>query len=146
MPVKGTAALLDALMRDEGSNIVAGVHRMYKCPADKWTLGYGHNIQDNGIPDVIARALLEWDADCAQRDAMALVPNWPTLDAVRRNVVSNMAFNMGKAKLAGFKKFLAAVNEGRYEDAANEMEDSLWYKQVGNRSKRLAAEMLTGVV
>ena len=146
MPVAGLKALLDAVAKDEGSNIVAGRHRLYKCPANKTTIGYGRNLEDNGISDAEARDLLMNDVLAAQRDAASLVPNWMALDVVRQNVVSNMAFNMGKATLSKFVHFLAAVNEGRFEDAANEMKDSAWYGQVGKRAQRLEQEMLTGKV
>ena len=50
-------------------------------------------------------------------------------------------FNLGYDRLSKFKKFLYALKKGLYEDAANEMLDSLWAKQVGNRATQLAALM-----
>lgn len=137
--------LIEALKSDEGSGpFTDGKFRLYKCPADKWTIGWGHNIQDNGITKTQANQILIDDAIQAMRDAADLVPNWVKLDPVRQNVVSNMSFNMGKATLSGFNKFLAAVNMGDYTTAAKEMQDSKWFVQVGARAKRLQREMLTG--
>lgn len=139
--------LLIALQADEGRKVnVRGRHVPYKCPADKLTIGYGRNIEDNGISETEALDLLTNDAIQAMRDAASLIPNWLGLDDVRANVCANMAYNMGKATLAKFLKFLAAVNEGRYEDAAYEMTMSKWYDQVGTRAIRLKHEMLTGKV
>lgn len=140
-------ALLLALQLDEGRKVNArGRHMPYQCPANKLTLGYGRNIEDNGISEVEALDLLTNDAIQAHRDAASLIPNWLGLDDVRQNCVANMAYNMGRAKLSWFVKFLAAVNEGRFEDAAYEMTMSRWYDQVGSRAIRLKQEMLTGKV
>jgi lysozyme len=51
---------------------------------------------------------------------------------------------MGLAGLLQFTNTLAAVREGRYEDAASGMLTSLWARQVGPRATRLAEMMRTG--
>lgn len=145
MPIAGLKALVDAVALDEGRNVVGVRHRLYKCPAGKVTIGYGRNLEDNGISDVEARELLMADVLAAQRDAAELIPNWWVLDVVRQNVASNMAFNLGRAKLSTFVHFLAALNECRFGDAADEMKNSAWHGQVGKRAQRLEEEMRTGV-
>ena len=145
MPVAGLKALMAAIASDEGTNIVRGRHRLYKCPSGKITIGYGRNLEDNGISDVEARELLINDALAAQRDAASLVPQWFNLGTVRCNVLSNMAYNLGRDRLATFVKFLSAVNAEDFSLASAEMRNSLWYTQVGNRAARLAREMETGV-
>ena len=40
-----------------------------------------------------------------------------------------------------FKKMKAAVEEGNWEEAANQMHDSKWREQVPNRAKRLINRM-----
>ena len=138
-------ALLHALALDEGRKVTArGRHLPYQCPADKLTIGYGRNIQDNGISESEAIDLLTADAIQGLRDAADLVPHWARLNDVRQNVLANMAFQLGKPTLAKFVKFLAAVDDGRYEDAAMEMLNSRWYEQSGQRAIRLKQEMLTG--
>lgn len=52
-------------------------------------------------------------------------------------VLVDMCFNLGNSGLRQFKKFLAAVEKKDYNRAADEMVDSKWYGQVGNRSKKL---------
>ena len=136
-----------AAQKDEGRNVNArGRHLPYRCPANKLTIGYGRNIEDNGISETEALDLLTSDMIQAHRDAASLIPNWLGLDGVRQGVLANMALNMGKPTLAKFVKFLAAVNEGRYKDAALEMKDSTWHTQVPHRAVRLEHEMLTGKV
>lgn len=51
----------------------------------------------------------------------------------------NQCFNLGWPRLSTFKKMLAALQRGDYHDAAAEAEDSKWFRQVGERGKRVAA-------
>ena len=46
--------------------------------------------------------------------------------------------------LLRFKKMLLAVEKQDWDEAANQMLDSRWSKQVGNRSKELADIMRQG--
>jgi hypothetical protein len=48
---------------------------------------------------------------------------------------------MGPPRMAGFKKFLAAIQAGEYSTAADEMANSRWHIQVPARSDRLIARM-----
>ena len=138
-------ALLLALKQDEGTGAFKGGKFFpYTCPAGKLTIGYGHNLENNGITPAQAQQLLVDDAIQAMRDASDLVPNWLKLSYVRQNVMTNMSYNMGKTTFSTFKKFLKAVNDGDYNTAAKEMQNSLWYSQVGPRGERLRQEMLTG--
>ena len=74
-------ALLVALQKDEGRNVnVRGRHLPYRCHANKLTIGYGRNIEDNGIAEEEAYDLLLNDAIQANRDAASLIPNWLGLD------------------------------------------------------------------
>jgi len=52
-----------------------------------------------------------------------------------------MMFNMGRPRLSGFKKFLAAVKAKNFKEAAKEGRDSRWYDQVKNRAERLMSSL-----
>lgn len=110
----------------------------------KLTIGCGRNLDDKGVrPDEIA-LMLDNDMRDAEADARALIPNFDKLTELRKAVVCNMAFNMGRKVLSTFKNTLAAINEGRYDDASKGMLASLWAKQVGGRALRLARQMREG--
>ena len=66
------------------------------------------------------------------------------LDDARHNVLINMIFNMGRPRLSQFRMMIAAVNAGDWNEAADQMIDSRWYRQVGNRAVELVAQMRTG--
>jgi len=119
----------------------------YKCSAGKLTIGYGRNLEDCGISSAEADYLFQADFNRAIQDAMALCNkfgvNYKNLSEARFFVLTDMAFNMGYDRLSKFKKLFSALKKGLYDDAADEMVDSLWYKQTGNRSKTLVKMMRT---
>jgi lysozyme len=66
------------------------------------------------------------------------------LNDVRQRVLVDMAFSMGVVGLLNFKRTLATIQAGDYQQAATMMLDSRWAKQVGQRVERLARMMATG--
>lgn len=116
----------------------------YTCPAGKLTIGYGHNLDDNGITEDIAVRLLDADLKTAEREVRQRFTHFYKLNEARQFVLVDMAFNMGIAKLMTFKKMFAALAKDEYPTAAREMLNSKWAVQVGNRAKALAEIMKSG--
>ena len=102
----------------------------------EFTWPVGTPVQDQRILDVFHEDFLD-----ALEDAESLVEglyNHP--DNVIR-VLVNMAFNLGRTRLRGFKNMLAAVEAKDYDTAAAEMVDSKWYRQVKRRGVELVNTM-----
>jgi len=127
------------LIRDEGVRKTP-----YRCSAGKTTIGVGHNLDDNGLPESIINDLLDIDMEAAIKDASTIFINFDSLSDRRKAVVCNMAFNLGKTRLMQFKKMIKAVGENEYNEAADQMMDSRWSNQVGIRAERLATIMRLG--
>ena len=121
-----------------------GCHKLYKCPSDKWTIGYGYNIEDNGLPENIAQILLKRMLGDSVLILESNINCWQNLDTVRKSVLVDMCFNMGWPTLSHFKNMIEAVNVGDYKKASKEMINSKWYRQTGNRSKLLVKSMESG--
>lgn len=130
--------LIKQLMQDEGLRLFP-----YTDTTGHLTIGYGRNLASNGIRRSEAMAMLNNDVDDAIHD-LARYPWFRELDTVRQAALTNMMFNLGAEKFAGFKQTLRAIERGDYEAAANGMRKSLWAKQVGKRAERLARQMETG--
>lgn len=116
---------------------------LYKCPADKWTIGYGHNLEDNGITEAIADALLAEDI----RDSESYLKQyfWFTdLDHNRKAALTDMMYNMGPKTFSHFDHMIEALGEGDFERAADEAMDSKWYKQVKGRGETIVRILRTG--
>lgn len=108
------------------------------------TIGYGTNIA-GGITKEEAEFLLENRAKLAIDDARSLFSRFDESPVIVQAVIANMSYQLGKSRLAGFVKFREAIQSKDYGKAADEMKDSLWYKQSGNRSVELES-MIRGLV
>ena len=113
-----------------------------------WTIGFGraHGVGPHDTCTAAqAEAWLVEDAQNAIKDILTHLPWTVRLDPVRFDVLTDMCFNMGWFTFSGFKLTLADVEEGAYVPAAERMLSLPWARQVGDRAKRLALEMRTGV-
>lgn len=118
--------------------------KVYKDSVGVLTIGYGRNLEHNGITEDEAEYLLRNDVQTAINGARGLFDNFDALDDVRQEVLVEMAFNLGAVRLSQFKKMIAAVERFDFAAAADEMKDSLWHNQVKMRATELEGAMLTG--
>jgi lysozyme len=116
----------------------------YECTAGKLTIGVGRNIEDRGITHDEAMYLLENDIMLYSKELQTAFPVVDELDDVRRMTLINMAFNLGISKLSMFKNMWAAIESKKWDEAAAQMLDSKWSRDVGKRSFELAEQMRTG--
>lgn len=139
--------LLPDLKRDEGLRLAAYPDPLSHGPP--WTIGYGHTGPDvhEGLvwTEDQADAALQADVDKATNGLDEYLPWWRTLDDIRQDCLVNMAFNMGAVGLAGFHTFLGLVRSGDFAAAADDLQGTLWARQVGGRAERVVQEIRTGV-
>lgn len=136
--------LLAQIKRDEGLRL-----KSYQDTAGVWTIGYGHTGAGLG-PGMVwsrehAEQVLVADLLAHNQEIADALPWLDQLDAPRRRVLQNMAFNLGVPGLLGFRNTLAAVRNGDYEAAAHGMAKSKWAGQVGSRAVRLVGTMRDGL-
>jgi lysozyme len=131
------AKLRVQLGRDEGYR-----RAMYTDSLGKPTIGIGHHLAVP-ISHAAVEQIFQDDLTAAE---YALRERWPLLDTLseaRQGVCLNMAFNLGVAGFLRFENMIAALEAADYEAAADEMIDSDWRLQVGERAYRLARQMRT---
>ena len=75
------------------------------------------------------------------KDCRTLFPSFDFYAEETKQIIANMMFNLGLTRLSKFKKFVAAIASLNYKEAAKQMADSAWSKQVPNRAKRLIDRM-----
>lgn len=131
--------LLDQIKRHEGFR-----SKPYKCSMGVLTIGYGRNLESNGVSRQEALDMLFTDMAKARKSVIEAVPCATHLDEVRLDTLVNMAFNLGIFGLLKFRRMLAALDAGNYKKASDEMLDSQWANQVGPRAVELAIQMETG--
>lgn len=133
------ALLRSQLERHEGVRLYP-----YRDTVGKLTIGIGRNLDDNGITRDEAEMLLDTDIDEVERH-LNTVDEYLALDRVRQTVLANMCFNLGFYGLMAFRKMWKALARKDYAEAARQMLDSKWARQVGSRADELARTMRTGV-
>lgn len=131
------------LERDEGRRA-----KPYRCTAGKLTIGVGWNLDERGLPTWMIDKLFDLSIQDAEQDARALIKNFDDLTPVRQRVIMNMAFNMGRDRLKGFRKMIGAVHCEDWGEAAEQLIDSEWYREFerlgSKRARRLVKMMREG--
>ena len=115
----------------------------YRCTAGYLTIGVGRNIEERGLLDDEIDFILDNDIEVVMSEVSVTFDWFFDLSEVRQRVVADMIFNMGLPRFKQFKKMIAALEEGDWSEAANQMMDSKWAKQVGKRAERLRDMMET---
>ena len=131
--------LIDLIIYHEGLEL-----KPYRCTAGHLTIGIGRNLDDRGITEDEARFLCQNDVDIVEQELTRKFSFIVGLDDVRIRVLLDMAFNLGVPRLSAFSNMWAALEEGDYKQAAVEMLDSRWARQVGRRATNLSQMMETG--
>ena len=123
-------------------------YRAYQDHLGNWTIGVGHLLK---LPDeqyLLRGSLKEYevmhiftnDLNQAIDDARKFIDE-NSINERAFEIIVDMAFNLGLTRLSKFKKLKQALINNDYVKASEEMLDSLWAKQLPNRSKRLAEQM-----
>lgn len=115
----------------------------YYCTGGKLTVGVGRNLEDVGISRSEAQFMLENDIIRVMKQMDESIPFWRELSSVRQLVLLDMAFNLGVFGLTKFQNTLALLEAGEYEAASEEMLNSRWAEQVGQRALNLSLAMRT---
>ena len=131
--------LIEQLKRHEGIRL-----KPYKCTSNKLSIGIGRNLEDIGITEKEAEMLLLNDIEEAKRQLLHHMPWTQELDEVRFSALLNFVFNVGIGTALKFVNAMAQLKDENYDMAAQELLDSRWAKQVGNRAKEVAEQLRTG--
>jgi len=121
------------------------IPKIYRDSLGKATIGYGHLIteKDNfkeGIEYSIEELeeVFNQDFNKAVEGANELTSKLNIILAKIKGVIIEMVFQLGKTGVSKFKKFFEALNNQDYNEAANQMIDSNWYKQTPKRCLELS--------
>ena len=134
--------LREQLEVDEGC-----VYEIYNDHLGYATFGIGHLVTESdpeqgqslGTPvssDRVAEAF-ESDIQSVLRDCNILYSDFHNLPEGAQQVIANMMFNLGRPRLSKFAGMKRGVDARDWNQAADEMVDSAWYRQVTNRADRL---------
>jgi lysozyme len=131
--------LIEQLKIHEGMKL-----KPYKCTAGKLTIGIGRNLEDVGISEDEANMLLRHDIQEATRQLLHAFPWMVDFNDARISAMINFTFNVGIGTVKKFENTLAYMQSGDWDKAADEMMDSRWARQVGNRAIEVTDQIRTG--
>lgn len=125
--------------------------KVYLCPAGKRTIGVGFCLDYHPLPRDIQKylddhghildehidRLLTLSISWAVSDCNAMFPAWKSFSHNRKKALTDWLFQLGKMKASSFVHAIAAINTGRWDDAADHMLKSRWAEQTPVRAKEV---------
>lgn len=143
-----TDRMIERVKRHEGYKVTP-----YKDTVDKWTVGYGRNLEDNTLTvsevvslfnrtefkstvdaQVFFEELLVHDLKKRQEELEEWLAMWPLCAENEKVVLLDMAYNMGLAGLLSFEGMLHAIDNEDQVQAAVELLDSHYAEQTKIRA------------
>jgi|TARA_R100000734_G_C3313340_1_gene104613 GH24 family phage-related lysozyme (muramidase) len=138
--------LRDTLKIDEGC-----VNSVYLDHLNLKTVGIGHLLTEwdeeydkpvgTPVSEERVNELFDKDVQVTIEECEQLFGNFQDLPEEVQQILANMMFNLGRPRLSKFRRLCKAVAERDWQEAAVQMEDSKWHKQVPNRANRLVSRM-----
>jgi GH24 family phage-related lysozyme (muramidase) len=131
-------------------------NKVYVDTTGNRTIGYGFNLERTDAKKLlslygldykkicdgsqemskdIAFKLLSYDIDIAKTFAKKFISNFEQLPNRVKEIIVDLSYNLGGSKFSKFVKFKAAIESSDYKLAAEELTNSKWSLQVGNRAK-----------
>ena len=134
--------LREQLKIDEGC-----IYEIYNDHLGYPTFGIGHLVTEsdpeNGktlgtaVSEDRVTEAFKSDVQSVLSDCDILYPDFSSLPEEAQQVIANMMFNLGRPRLSKFAGMKRGVDARDWNQAADEMVDSNWYRQVTNRADRL---------
>tara|TARA_B100000424_G_C22809180_1_gene433490 strand:+ start:335 stop:793 length:459 start_codon:yes stop_codon:yes gene_type:complete len=128
---------------------------IYKDSLGFATIGYGHLVKESDsfeenvqYPQEMLESIFEDDYNIALDGANVLIESnlgshqYKALPQKKKNIIKGviveMVFQLGVAGVGKFRNMFSNLDECNFEEASNEMQDSLWYEQTKSRCKKLS--------
>lgn len=104
---------------------------------DKPTFGHGLTyITEEESLEIVRRRAIRLDLELHQK-----VQGYRKMPSEVKQVLIEMAYQMGVGGLLKFTDTLSLLQEGKYKEASREMLDSLWARQTRRRAEELSQQI-----
>jgi GH24 family phage-related lysozyme (muramidase) len=122
-------------------------NRPYQDSLGLWTVGVGHLIGDGkSLPPEMNREFSDeevmamFEKDYAHHRSAAMnIPGFDKLDGRGQGALTDLTFNMGPSWISKWPKLKKQLEAGDTKGAAQNLEQSKWYGQVGNRAPTIVS-------
>ena len=112
--------------------------KVYKCTAGVDTIGIGFAIKDLELSEDVCELILKEKLQALEERFEDKFDWFKTSPIEVRNVMLNMAYQLGFRGFCKFKKTLSYLEAADWENASKEMLDSRGAKQTPNRANELS--------
>lgn len=130
--------LQQQLIKHEGMKL-----KPYTDTMGKLTIGVGHNLTDDGLTASQVLSILNDDITNTLSFLTKTCPWFGNLNDARQRAITDLTFDIG-TKLLGFTNMIAAIQDLDWQRAHDELLNSAFAAQTGQRAKDLATMLLTG--
>ena len=114
---------------------------VYECTEGYDTIGYGFAIKDLYLSKGICDQILEQKISELKLKVSQKFEWYKDSPDQVKYVVASMCYQLGINGFSKFKKTIYYLETEQYEEASDEMLDSLWHKQTPSRAKELSEEI-----
>lgn len=111
--------LIERLKKHEGFR-----SKPYRCPAGKLTIGYGRNIQDNGITKAEALFLLTEDVKRCRAECERAFSWFKDIDQTRQDVIVELKQYLSDTDYIA-NKMIEAIDDAELQDLKEKYADTL---------------------
>jgi len=140
-------SIKDMIMRHEGFKL-----KPYKDTKELWTIGVGHLIGDGKtLPKEWDRTFTKKEVDDLfdqdyehHKKAAEKIPAFSKMNEIGQAALIDLTFNMGPSWFKKWPTLMKQLDAKDSEGAAKNLEQSPWYKQVGNRASEIVAMIRKG--
>lgn len=127
---RNTITAVDLIKKHEGSNIRKDRHMTYICTAGANTIGYGRNLDTNGLSEAEAELLLYNDINECERDLFNLFGKQVTPNSLLL-VLIDMRYALGYSGFKQWKRLIKGVKNNSISTVIKEIKNSQWHRGIG---------------
>lgn len=131
-----SAQLLSDLRQDEGYRTIP-----YGDIYGNITIGIGRNLNANPLSLDEIMLLYSNDISRAYHACQTIWFEFGTFPEPIQRSLLNLAFNLGMSKLQTFGTFIRFIAGGNWNAAADDLEGTAWYNEVGGRGPRIVTRL-----
>jgi len=125
---------------DSLGNPTGGIGHLIK-PTERSSFPVGTAIAESQIDAWYSADVAE--AVSGAKDIFGSI--WSDLSDIRKRALVDLVFNLGKSKLQTFVRFISAMKIKNFDQAGRDLQDSIWYTQVGRRGPNIIAMIVQNI-
>ena len=135
-----SANIVDMLKRHEGTGERdnRGNFLMYQDTENLWTIGYGICIERTGLREHEAEYLLKSRIEESFRELNITFRWFRRLNTARQDALVDLIYNIGFPSFLGFKKAIEAFEVNDFNEAASQILDSRYGRELPGRALEIS--------